>query len=59
NPVNQAPYVSLNQVPYTGFDLGPSGLVISYSFLGLMALLGWYLIAVKKVQNKLVARLAK
>jgi hypothetical protein len=59
NNAPQAPYITLNQVPYTGLDLGPVGLVVYYSFLALTAMLGYYLIVVKKIQNTLVRRALK
>ena len=51
----RAPYVTLAAVPYTGLDLGPTGTVLYWSFLVLWCLLAAYLIAVKKVQNKIAA----
>lgn len=55
-PVRQ-PYVSLNQVPYTGLDLGPVGTVLYWSFLVFWCLVAAYLIVYKRVQTKLVAGL--
>lgn len=52
-----APYVSLSAVPYTGLDLGPVGTTLYWSFLVLWSLAAAYLIAVKKVQNKVFASL--
>lgn len=49
------PYVTLSQVPYTGLELGPVGTVVYWGFLVLWCLMAAYLIAVKKVQNKVVA----
>ncbi|MES2202744.1 MAG: hypothetical protein V4474_00205 [Patescibacteria group bacterium] len=56
-PQPRAPYVSLSAVPYTGLDLGTMGTIAYWSFLVLWCLLAAYLIAVKKVQNKIVAGL--
>lgn len=55
-PVRQ-PYVSLNQVPYTGLDLGPVGTVLYWSFLVFWCLVAAYLIVYKRVQTKLVSGL--
>lgn len=49
------PRVSLSQVPYTGLDLGPVGTALYWGFLVLWCLVAAYLIAVKRVQNKVVA----
>ncbi len=54
---NPGPYVALSKVPYTGLDLGPFGTVIYWSILVLAALIGAYLIAVKKVHNDIAASL--
>lgn len=51
------PYVSLTAVPYTGLDLGPGGEALYWSFLVLWCFAAAYLIAVKKVQNKVLAAL--
>ena len=51
---NSAPYVSLSAVPYTGLDLGPVGTVFYWGFLILWCLAAAYLIAVKRVQNKIL-----
>jgi len=56
NPTRQ-PYVSLNQVPYTGLDLGPVGTVLYWGFLVFWVLLAAYLIVYKRVQTKVVAGL--
>lgn len=53
----QQPYISLSSVPYTGLELGPVGTALYWGFLVLWCLLAAYLIAVKKVQNKIVAGL--
>ena len=50
-----APYVSLAAVPYTGLDLGPWGTALYWGFLVLWCLIAAYLIAVKKIQNKIAA----
>ena len=50
-----APYVTLSAVPYTGLDLGPWGTAMYWGFLVLWCLIAAYLIAVKKVQNKIAA----
>ncbi len=49
------PYVTLAAVPYTGLDLGPVGTALYWGFLVLWCLIAAYLIAVKKVQNKIAA----
>jgi hypothetical protein len=49
------PYVTLSQVPYTGYELGPVGTALYWGFLVLWCLIAAYLIAVKKVQNKVAA----
>ncbi len=49
------PYVTLSQVPYTGLELGTMGTIAYWGFLALWCLLAAYFIAVKKVQNKIVA----
>ncbi len=54
---NQTPYVTLSSLPYTGLDLGPVGEVIYWTFLVLWCLAAAYLIAVKRVQNKVVSAL--
>jgi hypothetical protein len=51
------PYVSLSSVPYTGLEMGPVGTALYWGFLVLWCAVAAYLIAVKKVQNKLVASL--
>ena len=56
-PVTPQPYVSLNQVPYTGLDLGPVGTVLYWGFLAAWCLLAAYLIVYKRVQTKLVSGL--
>lgn len=50
-----APYVTLAAVPYTGLELGPVGTALYWGFLVLWCLIAAYLIAVKKVQNKVAA----
>ncbi|OGG74158.1 hypothetical protein A3A40_03280 [Candidatus Kaiserbacteria bacterium RIFCSPLOWO2_01_FULL_54_20] len=50
-----APYVTLSAVPYTGLDLGPWGTAMYWGFLVLWCLIAAYLIAVKKIQNKIAA----
>ncbi len=52
---NNTPYVTLSQVPYTGLDLGPVGTTLYWGFLVLWCLIAAYLIAVKKIQNKIAA----
>lgn len=54
-PIAQAPYVTLAAVPYTGLELGPVGTALYWGFLVLWCLLAAYLIAVKKVQNRIAA----
>jgi hypothetical protein len=49
------PYVTLAAVPYTGLELGPVGTAVYWGFLVLWCLIAAYLIAVKKVQNSIVA----
>jgi hypothetical protein len=49
------PFISLSQVPYTGLDLGPVGTVLYWSFLIIWCLVAAYLIAVKRVQNRIAA----
>lgn len=49
-----APYVSLSAVPYTGLEMGPTATALYWGFLVLWCAVAAYLIAVKKVQNKLV-----
>ncbi len=49
-----APYVSLSAVPYTGLEMGPMATALYWGFLVLWCAVAAYLIAVKKVQNKLV-----
>ncbi|MCC7500473.1 hypothetical protein IT396_01570 [Candidatus Nomurabacteria bacterium] len=49
-----APYVSLSAVPYTGLEMGPTAAALYWGFLVLWCAVAAYLIAVKKVQNKLV-----
>ena len=56
-PTYRAPYVSLSAVPYTGLDLGTMGTIAYWAFLAIWCLAAAYLIAVKKVQNKIVAGL--
>ena len=50
-----APYVTLAAVPYTGLELGTAGTIAYWGFLVLWCLMAAYLIAVKKVQNKIAA----
>jgi hypothetical protein len=52
-PVAQPPYISLSQAPYTGLDLGPWGTAAYWTFLVAWCAFAAYLIAVKKVQNRL------
>ena len=52
---NTTPYVTLSSLPYTGLDLGPMGEVLYWTFLVLWCLAAAYLIAVKRVQNKVVS----
>jgi hypothetical protein len=52
-PTNNTPYVTLSAVPYTGLDLGPVGTFLYWAFLVLWCFVAAYLIAVKKVQNKI------
>jgi hypothetical protein len=52
---DHTPYVSLSAVPYTGLELGPVGTALYWGFLVLWCAVAAYLIAVKKVQNKLVS----
>ncbi len=49
------PYVSLAAAPYTGLDLGTWGTAAYWGFLVLWCLIAAYLVAVKKIQNKIVA----
>jgi hypothetical protein len=49
------PYVSLSSTPYTGLEMGPVATALYWGFLVLWGAVAAYLIAVKKVQNKLVA----
>lgn len=49
------PYVTLSAVPYTGLELGTTGTIIYWGFLVAWCLLAAYLIAVKKVHNKIAA----
>jgi len=42
-PVYQQPYVSLSQIPYTGFDLGPIGNAMYWAALASFAIAGAYL----------------
>lgn len=49
------PYVTLAAVPYTGLDLGPMGTALYWGFLVLWCLVAAYLIAVKKIQNRIAA----
>ncbi len=49
------PYVTLSQLPYTGLELGPLGTALYWGFLVLWCLIAAYLIAVKKVQNKVAS----
>jgi hypothetical protein len=51
------PYVTLSQVPYTGLDLGPFGLVAYWTFLTLWCLFMAYLVAIKQVHYVLANRL--
>ena len=51
--------VSLAAVPYTGLDLGPIGTVLYWAFLGLWAVLGTYLLVIKRVQDKIAQRIEK
>jgi hypothetical protein len=56
-PSNQPPaqpYISLSEAPYTGLDLGPWGTAVYWTFLVAWCAFAAYLIAVKRVQNKLV-----
>jgi len=58
NPVHPTPvqpYVTLSQVPYTGYEMGPVGTALYWGFLVLWCLLAAYLIVVKKVHNTFVA----
>ncbi len=52
-PRPTVPYVTLSQVPYTGLELGPAGLVMYWSFLVLWCLFMAYLIVVKQMHIKL------
>lgn len=52
---NAQPYVTLASVPYTGLELGPVGTALYWGFLVLWCLIAAYLIAVKKIQNTIVA----
>lgn len=54
-PNYQQPYVTLSAVPYTGLELGPVGTALYWGFLVLWCLMAAYLIAVKKVHNKIAA----
>ncbi len=51
----QQPYVTLAAVPYTGLELGFWGTIAYWGFLVLWCLIAAYLIAVKKIQNKVAA----
>src|SRR3989344_1963748 len=57
--MQQQPYVTLSQIPYTGLDLGPIGTALYWSFLVLWTLFMAYLIVYKRVQAKLVNGLNK
>lgn len=57
NTQRPAPYVSLSAVPYTGLDLGPVGTAMYWGFLVLWCLGAAYLIAVKRIQNTIVAKI--
>jgi len=57
--MQQQPYVTLSQIPYTGLDLGPIGTALYWSFLVLWTLFMAYLIVYKRVQAKLVDGLNK
>src|SRR3990167_10009817 len=52
---NNAPYVTLAAVPYTGLELGFWGTIAYWGFLVLWCLIAAYLIVVKKIQNKIAA----
>ena len=54
---NPVPYVTLSQVPYTGLDLGPIGLVFYWSFLVLACLAMAYVIVVKRAHYRLASAL--
>ena len=49
------PYVTLAAVPYTGLEMGPVATALYWGFLVLWCLIVAYLVAVKKVQNNIVA----
>jgi hypothetical protein len=52
------PYIDLAQAPYTGLELGFWGTVAYWGFMIAFALFAAYLIAVKRVQNVIVAKLS-
>ncbi len=54
-PTPTTPYITLSSVPYTGLELGPMGTILYWSFLVLWALFAAYLVAVKRVQNRIYA----
>ena len=56
-PRSAVPYVTLSQVPYTGLELGPFGLVMYWSFLILACLLMAYFIVVQRVHLKVASTL--
>lgn len=50
-PPTYPPYITLDSVPYTGFDLGPVGTFVYYSFMVFWAAFAAYLIAVRRIHN--------
>lgn len=50
-PPTYPPYITLDSVPYTGFDLGPVGNFVYYSFMVFWAAFAAYLIAVRRIHN--------
>jgi hypothetical protein len=47
-PVNNTPYVTLSEVPYTGLELGTTGTILYWGFLVLWCLFAAYLVVIKR-----------
>jgi hypothetical protein len=54
---DNVPYVTLQEVPYTGLDLGPVGTALYWGLLGLWCAMMAYFIVVKRLHYKMALKL--